>query len=67
MSIAQHVKGFSTFAYYRENHLYYTTDTGVTFPIPIEDAAGATFIDNENSIFFMRWIRKHFDTLKATT
>lgn len=63
MKISDHVKGKTTFQYFRENVLYYKTDTDLLFPIPIDDTNGATFLNEDKSIFFMRWIRKHLDTL----
>lgn len=33
------------------------------FPVPISDAGGATFLNVDKGIFFMRWIRKHVEML----
>lgn len=63
MSVTDHVKGRSKFQFYREGNLYYETDTGLTFPIPIVDTAGATFLAEDKSMFFMRWIRKHLEMI----
>ena len=35
------------------------------FPVPISDTAGARFLRSDKGIFFMRWIRKHIDFLRA--
>lgn len=61
MKVSQHVKGITRFEFYREGNLYYKTDTGLTFPIPLEDTQGATFLSEEKSIFFMRWIKRHIE------
>lgn len=60
-TLKEHVSGKSYFSYYREDNLYYRTDTGITFAVPLADAQGATFLSIEKSLFFMRWIRKHLD------
>ena len=58
MKITDHVKGKSTFQYYRAGNLYYKTDTGFEFYVPVSDTNDATFNAEDKSIFFMRWIRK---------
>ena len=59
MKVSDHVRGLTRFEFYREGNLYYKTDTGLTFPVPLEDTQGATFLAEDKSLFFMRWIRKH--------
>lgn len=63
-NITQHVKGRTKFDFYRGGYLYYTTDTGLTFPISISDTAGATFLAEDKSLFFMRWIRKYLKSIE---
>lgn len=53
-----------TFCYYRENELWYTTECGFTFPVPISDIGNATFNKEDKALFFMRWIRKHLAYLE---
>ena len=65
MKLSDHVKGKSTFSFYRGGYMYYVTDTGLEFPIPTSDAEGATFLKEDKSLFFMRWIRKHIENLDA--
>jgi len=43
----------------------YKTATGLEFPIPVLDTNDATFKAEDKGIFFMRWIRKHLETLDA--
>lgn len=64
MSITDHVKGRSTFQFYRAGNLYYKTDTGIEFPIPTSDVEGATVLGEDKSMLFMRWIRKHLKVLE---
>lgn len=63
MKITDHVKGRSTFQHYRAGYLYYKTDTGFEFTIPISDTNEATFPAEEKSLLLMRWIRKAIDAL----
>ena len=50
---------FVTFEFYRDNRLWYCTEDGFSFPVPIEDIGNATFLHKEKAILFMRYIRKH--------
>ena len=51
------------FVYYRDRALFYETDNGFQFPIPIDDASSATFNNEEKAILLMRYIRKHLKTV----
>lgn len=53
------VQGTVKFKYFRENTLWYSTECGFLFPIPLLDTQGATFNAEEKGTFFMRWIRKY--------
>lgn len=64
MTIKDHVKGLVLFQYYRDGNLYYKTETELIFPVPIEDIGNATFLSVDKAMLFMRYIRKHLDTLK---
>lgn len=53
------------FVYYRDNALWYETDCGFLFAIPLfvngkvaDDSKSATFNAEEKAIRLMRWIRK---------
>lgn len=54
----------ATFAYYRDGSLWYTTEDGFLFPVPIEDIGNATFNREEKALLLMRYIRKHLKTLE---
>ena len=56
-----------TFSYYRSGNLYYKTETGFEFPVPIEDTGDATFATEDKALVFMRWIRKHIATINSAT
>jgi hypothetical protein len=67
MNIKDHVKGNSNFTFYRAGNLWYVTDIGLEFPIPISDTDGATFPSEMKSLTLMRWIRKHLSMLAEST
>ena len=52
------------FLYYRENELWYTTECGFEFPVPIDDVGTASMNSEDKAILFMRWIRKHVEMLE---
>jgi len=47
------------FLYYKDKELWYVTDCGFEFPVPIDDTGTATMNHVDKAILFMRWIRKH--------
>ena len=48
-----------TFKFYRDNQLFYETENGFEFPVPVEDIGNATFLAEDKALLFMRYIRKH--------
>lgn len=52
------VKSDVTFEYFRDNALWYSTENGDLFPVPIEDAGSSTFNRIEKGMLLMRWMRK---------
>jgi hypothetical protein len=53
------------FAYYHDLNLWYVTECGFEFPVPIEDIGTATFLNEDRAMLFMRYIRKHLDVIAA--
>lgn len=53
-----------TFVKYFDGNLYYTTECGFEFPVPIEDLGAATALATDKALYFMRYIRKHMNTIK---
>jgi hypothetical protein len=51
------------FTFYRDRQLFYQTECGFEFPVPIEDIGNATFLAEDKAILFMRYIRKHLKTI----
>ena len=52
------------FSFYRDRQLWYETECGFRFPVPIEDAGTATFLAEDRAILFMRYIRKQMEVVK---
>lgn len=66
MNIKEMIKNkVVNFVEYRKGNLWYTTECGFEFPVPIEDIGDGIFKSQENAIMLMRYIRKHIDTLEA--
>ena len=54
-----------SFVRYQNKELWYITDCGFEFPVPIEDTGEAAFIRHDKAMLFMRWIRKHLAMLES--
>jgi len=54
------------FRFYRDGQLWYATECGFEFPVPISDAGTATFFAEDKAILFMRYIRRHLEFLKKS-
>lgn len=53
------------FKYFRKGNLYYATECGFEFPVPVEDTGDATFLDQDKAMYFMRYIRKHLKNIEV--
>lgn len=53
------------FSHYREGNLYYKTEDGFAFPVPIADTGEATFRKDDKAIYYMRWIRRQLNIVNA--
>ena len=51
------------FSFYRDKELWYITEDGFEFPVPIEEVGNATFLAEDRAILFMRYIRKHMEMI----
>lgn len=49
------------FKYYRDGELWYETEDGFEFPVPIGDTGTGVFKAEDKAILFMRWIRKRME------
>lgn len=52
------------FTRYRDGELFYRTECGFEFPVPIADAAGAEFLAQDKALLFMRYIRKEMQRIE---
>lgn len=59
MDIKEHIKGEVTFQHYFDGSLWYKTDSGLEFPVPVSDIGTAKFLAKDRAMLFMRYIRKH--------
>ena len=48
-----------SFVKYFDGDLWYKTQCGFEFPVPIKDIGTATFLATDKAMLFMRYIRKH--------
>jgi len=65
-SIKEMIKGKQArFVRYTDESLWYCTDDGFEFPIPIEEAKGGVFKAEHKAIRLMRWIRQHVNLLES--
>ena len=53
------------FSFFRDNEIWYETDKGFVFPVPIKDVGTATFLRDDKAILLMRYIRKYQEEMKA--
>ena len=51
------------FSFYRDKELWYVTENGFEFPVPIDEVGNATFLAEDKAILFMRYIRLHLEMI----
>ena len=51
----------ANFIYYSEGNLYYETECGFVFPVPITDVGDGVFNASERAMLLMRYIRKQLE------
>ena len=52
------------FMFYRKGQLWYRTDCGFEFPVPVEDTGDAEFLASDRAMLFMRYIRQHLHRIE---
>lgn len=52
------------FKFFKDSELWYETEDGFEFPVPVDDTGGATFLAQDKAMLFMRYIRKHMAMLE---
>ena len=50
-----------TFQFYRKGELWYKTDCGFEFAVPVEDTGDGVFLASDRAMLFMRYIRKQLE------
>ena len=55
-----------SFLFYRDGQLWYATECGFEFPVPIAEAGTATFLAQDRAMLFMRYIRKYTEYLQKS-
>lgn len=58
-------KKIVTFTHYFDGNLWYETEDHFAFPVPISDIGNATFKATDYAPLFMRYIRKHLETIEG--
>jgi hypothetical protein len=63
MNVKEHVINSQKvrFSFYRDGILYYKTDKGLLFEVPISDTGSACFNGEDRAMLYMRWIRKQLE------
>jgi hypothetical protein len=51
------------FMFYRQKELWYKTEDGFEFPVPIDDIGDGVFLNEDKAMLFMRYIRKHLEMI----
>lgn len=64
MNVKEHVINDQRvrFQFYRDGILYYKTEKGLLFEVPISDTGMGCFNAEDRAILFMRWIRKQLES-----
>ncbi len=52
-----------SFVRYQKGELWYVTECGFEFPVPISDTGDACFEKEDKALLFMRWIRKQIENI----
>lgn len=53
------------FVRFRKGELFYETECGFEFPVPVEDTGDASFLAEDKAMMFMRYIRKHIKNIET--
>jgi len=54
------------FLAYRQKELWYTTECGFDFPVPIDDTGDGVFLNEDRAMLFMRYIRRHLTLIEQS-
>jgi hypothetical protein len=63
--LAEMLKGKKVkFTRYRKGELFYETECGFEFPVPVSDTGDGEFLAEDNAMMFMRWVRKQLKSIE---
>lgn len=67
LTVAQMVKDNKRvdFIFYKDQSLWYKTECNFVFPVPLSEIGNTMFPANEKAIVFMRYIRKHHESVSG--
>lgn len=65
LNIKEMIRGKVRFDFYRDGNLYYRTENGVIFPVPVSEAGTATFLAEDKAILFMRYMRRFITSMEV--
>lgn len=49
------------FKFFRKGELWYSTDDGFEFAVPVSDTGDGVFLASDRAMLFMRYIRKQLE------
>lgn len=52
------------FTRFFDGQLWYACEDGFEFPVPVSEAGTATFYPEDRAMLFMRYVRKHMDSIE---
>lgn len=52
------------FVRYQSGDLWYRTECGFEFPVPVDDTGSAVFLNKDKALLLMRYIRKHIKVIQ---
>lgn len=52
------------FTHYKQGEMWYVTEDGFEFPVPINDTGDGVFHRQEKAMLLMRYIRKHLENIE---
>lgn len=55
----------ASFVRFRRGQMWYATECGFEFPVPVEDVGDATFQATERAMLLMRYMRQHLANIAA--
>ena len=53
------------FLRYSKGELWYSTEDGFEFPVPVSDTGDGSFMAEDKAMLFMRWIRKQHELVSS--